>query len=190
MGRLTELLDADWERLTALANAERRPRNLMHAMSPRFAPVVLVRAAQCLNEAGWLRLAKLTALVNFILFGIEVAPRISIGPGLVLMHTQGTVIGARSIGKNATIYQQVTLGAVGLDFAFTPNLRPTVGNGVIIGAGAKVLGALTLGDDSRVGANAVVLTSVPPRNVAIGVPAKNLPPKTPLTESATQERAR
>jgi len=177
MARLSILLDADWARLAALSNTTPRPRNLRHAFSPRFAPVVLVRTAQCLYAAGWSRLAKLPALVNFILFGIEVPPRIPIGGGLVLMHTQGTVIGAASIGKNVTIYHQVTLGAVVMDFAYTPTLRPIVGDGVVIGVGAKVLGGLTLGDNSVIGANAVVLKSVPPLHVAVGVPAKILPPK-------------
>ena len=64
-----------------------------------------------------------------------------------------------------------------MDFAYTPALRPIVGNGVIIGVGAKVLGGLTLGNNCVVGANAVVLDNVPPGHVAIGIPAKILPPK-------------
>jgi serine O-acetyltransferase len=130
-----------------------------------------------LYASGWLRLAKLPALVNFIIFGIEVPPRIPIGPGLVLMHTQGTVLGAASIGVNVTIYHQVTLGALAMDFAFTLALRPIVGDGVVIGVGAKVLGGLILGNGSVVGANAVVLENVPPGRVAIGIPARILPPK-------------
>ena len=177
MGRLSDFLDADWARLAALSNTRPRQRGLRHALSPRFAPVVLVRTAQCLYMAGWSRLAKLPALVNFVLFGIEVPPRISIGPGLVLMHTQGTVLGAATIGANVTLYHQVTLGAVEMDFAYTPTLRPIVGDGVVIGVGAKVLGGLTLGHGSVVGANAVVLKNVPTGYVAIGVPARNLSPK-------------
>ena len=177
MSRLSDLLDSDWARLNSLAAATLRQRRPHHAFSPRFAPVTLVRTAQCLHATGWQRLAKLPALVNFVLFGIEVPPRIPIGPGLVLMHTHGTVLGAASIGANVTLYHQVTLGAVEMDFAYTPTLRPIVGDGVIIGVGAKVLGGLTLGHGSVVGANAVVLKNVPPGYVAIGIPAKNLPPK-------------
>lgn len=187
MGRLSNFLDADWVRLAVLSNAVPRPRGLQHALSPRFAPVVLVRTAQCLYASGWSRLAKLSALVNFILFGIEVPPRISIGPGLVLMHTQGTVLGAASIGKNVTIYHQVTLGAVTMDFAYTPALRPIISDEVVIGVGAKVLGALTLGRGSVVGANAVVLEDVPPEHVAIGIPAKNLPPKSERLKGRSME---
>jgi serine O-acetyltransferase len=177
MVQLSEFLDADWARLAVLSKTTLLPRGLRHALSPRFAPIVLIRAAQCLYAAGWLRLAKLCALANFVLFGIEVPPRIPIAAGLVLMHTQGTVLGAASIGRNVTIYHQVTLGAVEMDFAYTPSLRPIVGDGVVIGVGAKVLGGLTLGSGSVVGANAVVLKSVPPGHVAIGIPAKNLRPK-------------
>jgi len=177
MGQLSEFLDADWARLAIHSDTTMRPRGFHHAFSPRFAPVVLIRASQCLYAKGWLRLAKLPALVNFVFFGIEVPPRIPIGPGLVLMHTQGTVLGASSIGRNVTIYHQVTLGAVAMDFAYTPTLRPIVGDDVVIGVGAKVLGGLTLGNGSMVGANAVVLKNVPPAHVAIGIPAKILPPK-------------
>lgn len=187
MGQLSDLLDADWERLAVLAKTRPRSRGIRHVLSPRFAPVVLIRTAQCLHAAGWSRLAKLPALVNFILFGIEVPSRISIGPGLVLMHTQGTVLGAASIGKNVTIYHQVTLGAVTMDFAYTPALRPIVGDGVVIGVGAKVLGGLTLGNGSMVGANAVVLQDVPAGHVAVGIPAKILPPKSERHEVPSME---
>jgi serine O-acetyltransferase len=177
MGQLSDLLDTDWARLAVLSNVEMKPRRLLHSLSPRFAPVVLIRTAQCLYAAGWQRLAKLPALVNFVLFGIEVTPRMPIGPGLVLMHTQGTVLGATSIGRNVTIYHQVTLGAVTMDFGYTPTLRPTVGDDVVIGVGAKVLGGLTLGRGSVIGANAVVIKSVLPGHVAVGIIAKTLPPK-------------
>lgn len=178
MSQLSEFLDADWARLKALSNATQQPRRLRNIFSPRFAPVVLVRVAQCLHASGWLRLAKLPALVNFVFFGIEVPPRIRIGPGLVLMHTQGTVLGAASIGQNVTIYHQVTLGAVNMDFTYRASLRPIVSDEVIIGVGAKVLGGLTLGKGSVIGANAVVLSNVPSGHIAVGIPAKNLLPKT------------
>ncbi len=184
MGRLSDLLDADWARLGQLSGATPRPRRLRHACSPRFAPVALLRSAQCLHASGWTRLAKLPALLNFVLFGIEVPPRMPIGPGLVLMHTQGTVLGAATIGANVTLYQQVTLGARDMDFAYTLSLRPVVADGVIISAGAKVLGGLTLGQDCVVGANAVVLKDVPPGHVAVGIPARSLPPKAVRTPGA------
>jgi serine O-acetyltransferase len=192
MSRLSEILDADWARLGALAGTTFRQRRLVDAFSPRFAPVALVRAAQCLHRAGWARLAKLPALLNFVLFGLEVPPRLPIGPGLVLMHTHGTVLGAASIGANVTLYQQVTLGAIEMDFAYTLHLRPVVEDEVVISAGAKVLGSLTLGRACVVGANAVVLKDVPPQHVAVGVPARHLPPKDkrPLDVSGLAEPKR
>jgi serine O-acetyltransferase len=174
--------------MNSLAGFAMRQRRAHHAFSPRFAPVTLVRTAQCLHATGWQRLAKLPALVNFVLFGIEVPPRIPIGPGLVLMHTQGTVLGAASIGANVTLYHQVTLGAVEMDFAYTAMLRPIIGDGVVIGVGAKVLGGLTLGNGSVVGANAVVIKNVPPGYVAIGVPARNLSPKGERSRGPTMEQ--
>jgi serine O-acetyltransferase len=174
---LKHLLDADWKRLRILSGVELRSRSIWDAFSPRFAPVVLIRFAQHLHLRGWTRLAKFSALMNFILFGIEVPPRLPIGPGLVLMHTQGTVLGAATIGANVTLYHQVTLGARDLDFSYTLSLRPIVEDGVVIGAGAKVLGALTLGQDCMVGSNAVVLSDVPASYIAVGIPAKCILPK-------------
>jgi serine O-acetyltransferase len=173
----SKLLDEDWARLGELAGAAPKQRRLWHVFSFRLAPVALVRLAQCLYAAGWTRFAKLPALVNFVLFGLEVPPSLPIGPGLVLTHTHGTVLGAASIGANVTLYQQVTLGAREIDFAYTLSLRPVLEDGVVVSAGAKVLGGIVLGQGSVVGANAVVLNDVPPGYVAIGVPAHNLPPK-------------
>ncbi len=174
---LSQLLDADWARLAVLAGRVPSRRRIWHVLAPRFAPVCLVRLAQCSHMAGWSRFAKLPALLNFVLFGLEVPPKLPIGPGLVLMHTQGTVLGAASIGANVTIYQQVTLGAREIDFDYTFSLRPVVEDRVVVSAGAKVLGGIVLGQDSVVGANAVVLKNVPSGHVAIGIPAKILPAK-------------
>ncbi len=174
MGQLSTYLDADWARLVVLAETRPRPRGVRHVLSPRFAPVVLIRTAQCLYASGWTRLAKLPALVNFVVFGIEVPPRLTIGPGLVVMHTQGTVLGANSIGNNFTVYHQVTLGAKSMDFTYTLTKRPKVGNNVIVSVGAKVLGGIILEDGCVVAANAVVLKDVPAGFTAIGIPARNV----------------
>lgn len=140
--------------------------------SPRFVPVLLCRLAYCFYRMKLGPVAKLMSLLNFFLFGIEIAVRCPIGKGLFLPHTQGTVIGAWAIGENATIFQGVTLGAKELDFSYRESSRPIVQDGVTIGSGAKVLGGLTLGLGSRVGANAVVLNDVAPGLLAVGVPAK------------------
>ena len=143
-------------------------------LSPRFLPVLLCRLAHFfyLLKLGFL--AKALSLLNFFLFGIEIAVRCPIGKGLFLPHTQGTVIGAWSIGENVTIFQGVTLGAREVDFSYRKSSRPTVGDNVTIGSGAKILGGLTLGSGSRVGANAVVLNDIELGMLAVGVPAKVL----------------
>jgi serine O-acetyltransferase len=117
-------------------------------------------------------LAKMVSTVNFMMFGIEIAMRCPIGEGLFFPHTQGTVVGASRVGRNATIYHGVTLGAKELDFAYGEDRRPTVQDNVVIGSGAKVLGGITLGNGSRIGANAVVLDSIPPGALAVGAPAR------------------
>jgi serine O-acetyltransferase len=140
--------------------------------SPRFIPVLLCRLAYCLHCMRLGPLAKLFSLLNFFLFGIEIAVRCPIGKGFFLPHTQGTVIGAWAIGENVTIFQGVTLGALEVDFSYQESSRPKLGDGVIVGSGAKVIGGVTLGADSRVGANAVVLQDVAPGTLVVGVPAK------------------
>jgi serine O-acetyltransferase len=170
--KLGTLLDADWARLQFLCGTAERPRKWASSFSSRFAPVSLLRIAQRLHATGWTRLAKLFSLLNVVLFGLEVPARLQIGPGLVITHTYGTVLGASVIGANVTIYQQVTLGATEADFRFDPTTRPVVRDSVIIAAGAKVLGRITLGTGCTVGANAVVLIDVPPGRVAVGVPAR------------------
>ena len=142
------------------------------AFSPRFMPVLLCRLAYCFYCLKLAPVAKMLSLLNFFLFGIEIAMRCPIGKGLFLPHTQGTVIGAWSIGENVTIFQGVTLGAKEVDFSYQESSRPTVEDCVTIGSGAKVLGGLTLGSGSRVGANAVVLNNVAPGLLAVGIPAK------------------
>jgi serine O-acetyltransferase len=146
----------------------------LRILSPRFLPILLCRLAYSFYLLNFVHVAKFFSFLNFILFGIEISVRCPIGKGLFLPHTQGTVIGAYSIGENATIFQGVTLGARELDFSYIESSRPTVGDGVTIGAGAKVLGGLTLGSGSRIGANAVVLKSIPANVLAVGVPAREI----------------
>jgi serine O-acetyltransferase len=114
------------------------------------------------------------SLINFLFFGIEIAVACKIGPGLFFPHTHGTVIGAFTIGKNAVIYQGVTVGAKDLDFTYDAAHRPCIGDNVLLGAGAKVLGGIELGHSVTVAANAVLLSSVPDNVVVGGIPAKIL----------------
>jgi serine O-acetyltransferase len=170
--KLKEYLNADWARLCALLGRPGTQRSLISHFGPRFAPVTILRFAQVAHVHGYLRLAKLFSLANFILFNLEVPARLYIGPGIVIPHPQGTVLGACSIGENATIFHQVTLGGRVADFEYDPNKRPRVGHNVTISVGAKILGPLHLGDGCVIGANAVVLCDVPPASIAVGVPAR------------------
>lgn len=102
--------------------------------------------------------------------GIEIHPGAQIGKGLFIDHGMGVVIGETTqIGDNCTLYQNVTLGGTGKDHG---KRHPTLGNNVLVGAGAKVLGPFTVGDNARVAAGAVVLDAVPPDATAVGVPAR------------------
>ena len=102
--------------------------------------------------------------------GIEIHPGATIGRRLVIDHGTGVVIGETTeIGDDVLIYQGVTLGGTGKD---TGKRHPTIGNNVMISAGAKVLGPFKIGDNSRVAAGAVVLAEVPPNSTVVGVPAR------------------
>ncbi len=106
------------------------------------------------------------------LTGIEIHPGATIGPGLFIDHGMGVVIGETTeIGENVTLYHGVTLGGTSLNKG---KRHPTIGDRVVIGAGAKVLGAITIGADTRIGANAVVVKPVPPNAVVVGVPGQNI----------------
>lgn len=102
--------------------------------------------------------------------GIEIHPGATIGSGLFIDHGHGVVIGETAIvGDDVTLYQGVTLGGTGKE---TGKRHPTVGSRVMIGAGAKVLGSVTIGDDCKIGAGSVVLTDVPANSTVVGVPGR------------------
>lgn len=136
-------------------------------LTPRLAPNLLIRLAYRCSLWRLGPLARLFSLAAYVLFGIEVATQCPIGPGLFLPHTQGTVIGAGMIGRNCTIYQGVTLGARELDMAFAAERRPIVGDDVVIGAGAKLLGPIEVGAGTRIGSNANVVRSLPAHSLVL-----------------------
>ena len=104
------------------------------------------------------------------LTGIEIHPGATIGPGFFIDHGMGVVIGQTAeIGADVTLYHGVTLGGTSLAKG---KRHPTLEDRVVVGAGAKILGAITIGADSRIGANAVVVKSVPPNSVVVGVPGQ------------------
>ncbi len=102
--------------------------------------------------------------------GIEIHPGAEIGRGLLIDHGAGVVIGETAvIGDDCTIYQGVTLGGTGKEHG---KRHPTLGNNVMVGAGAKILGPFRVGDNSRIAAGAVVLEEIPPNSTAVGAPAR------------------
>lgn len=127
-----------------------------------------------INHWLWQRgarlVARITAEITRILTGVEIHPGAVLGPGLFIDHATGVVIGETAeVGEDVTLYHGVTLGGSGRD---TGKRHPTIGDRVTIGAGAKILGAIKIGDDSRIGANAVVVKEVPSSSVVVGVPGQ------------------
>jgi serine O-acetyltransferase len=115
-------------------------------------------------------LARWGASVARTCTGVEIHPAAQLGSSIFIDHATGVVIGETAeVGDGVTIYQGVTLGGTSLDRG---KRHPTIGNRVIIGAGAKILGPIAIGDDSRIGANAVVVGSVPPNSVVVGIPGR------------------
>ena len=114
--------------------------------------------------------ARLVSQITRFFTGIEIHPGATLGKGFFIDHGMGVVIGETAeIGDNCLLYHGVTLGGVSLE---KKKRHPTLGNNVVVGAGAKVLGAITLGDGTQVGANAVVLKDVPPNSVVVGIPGR------------------
>lgn len=128
------------------------------------------RIAHRLWNARLKLLARWIAALARWLTGIEIHPAARIGSGLFIDHGMGVVIGETAeVGRNVTIYHGVTLGGVSLAKG---KRHPTIEDNVVIGAGAKVLGAITIGKNTRIGANAVVVKDVAPDCVVVGVPGK------------------
>ena len=137
---------------------------------PGFHILVYHRIAHWLYEHGHFFLARWVSQHGRHKTGIEIHPGAQIGRGLFIDHGMGIVFGETTvIGDNCTIYHGVTLGGTGKD---TGKRHPTIGNNVLISTGAKVLGPFTVGDNSRIGANAVVLQEVPPDSTVVGIKAR------------------
>mgnify|MGYP000887234602 CR=1 FL=1 len=137
---------------------------------PGFHAVIMHRIAHWFHNRGLKLIARMISQFNRFMTGIEIHPGAKIGQGLFIDHGMGVVIGETTeIGDNVTIYQGVTLGGTGKE---TGKRHPTIGNNVVISSGAKVLGPFKVGDNSKIGAGAVVLKEVPPNSTAVGVPAR------------------
>jgi len=113
---------------------------------------------------------RLISQISRFLTGIEIHPGAQIGKGFFIDHGAGVVIGETTvIGDNVTLFQGVTLGGTGKEKG---KRHPTLGNNIVVGAGAKVLGNITIGDNSYIGANSVVLKDVPANSTVVGVPGQ------------------
>ncbi|MGI6112878.1 MAG: serine O-acetyltransferase [Mahellales bacterium] len=137
---------------------------------PGFHAVVMHRFAHFLYKKDFKLLARIISQFNRFFTGIEIHPGAVIGEGLFIDHGMGVVIGETTeIGNNVTIYQGATLGGTGKE---TGKRHPTIGNNVVISSGAKILGPFKVGDNSKIGAGAVVLKEVPPNCTVVGVPGR------------------
>lgn len=137
---------------------------------PGFHAVLFHRFAHMLYGWGLRFIPRLVSQLSRFFTKIEIHPGATIGKGLLIDHGCGVVIGETTIiGDDCTIYQGVTLGGTGKD---TGKRHPTLGNNVMVGSGAKILGPFVVGDNSKIAANAVVLREVEPDSTCVGVPAR------------------
>jgi serine O-acetyltransferase len=128
------------------------------------------RLAHAMWRHGWKIPARFLSHVSRFVTGIEIHPAAKLGPGLFIDHGMGVVIGETAeVGENVTLLQGVTLGGTSLK---REKRHPTLGNNVVVGAGAKIIGAFKIGDGSRIGAGSVVVREVPTNSVVVGVPGR------------------
>jgi len=128
------------------------------------------RLAHAFYRRRWFTIARIISQTSRFFTGIEIHPGARIGNRLFIDHGMGVVIGETcEIGDDVVIYQGVTLGGSGKEKG---KRHPTIGNNVVIGSGAKILGSFKIGDQSNIGANSVVLKEVPPESTVVGIPGK------------------
>jgi len=128
------------------------------------------RISHALYTGGWILPSRIISAIGQFLTSVDIHPAAKLGERIFIDHATGVVIGETAeVGNDVLIYQQVTLGGVSLSKG---KRHPTIGDSVIIGAGAKVLGNITVGDEAKIGANSVVIKDVPAGCTAVGVPAR------------------
>lgn len=158
--------------IQAVLDRDPAARNVLEVLVlyPGLHAVWLHRLAHAFWRNGFYFLGRLTSNISRWLTGIEIHPGAQIGPGFFIDHGMGTVIGETAeIGENVTLYHNVTLGGVSWEKV---KRHPTLGDHVVVGAGAQVLGPITIGAHSRIGANSVVVKDVPPNSVVVGIPGR------------------
>ena len=144
---------------------------------PGVKAVFLHQIANFFHKAGFDLIARIISQTSRFFTGIEIHPGASIGKNLFIDHGMGVVIGETSeIGNNVTIYQAVTLGGISpsidSDSQRDEKRHPTIGDGVVIGSGAQIIGPVKIGKSSRIAANAVVVKDVPENATMVGIPAR------------------
>lgn len=165
MGKLKKEIEAIFERDPAA-------RTVLEVVLcyPGLHAILFHRIAHALYRRGFILLPRLISQFSRWLTGIEIHPGAKIGEGLFIDHGMGVVIGETAeVGDNVTLYQGVSLGGTGKERG---KRHPTVGNNVVIGNGAKVLGPIVIGDYARIGAGSVVLNNVPSHTTVVGVPGR------------------
>jgi len=144
--------------------------NMEVFLYPSFKVMLHYRLAHKLYKKGHYFWARYISQRGARKTGIEIHPGATIGEGFFIDHGNGVIIGETTeIGKNVTLYQGVTLGGTGKEHG---KRHPTIGDNVMISAGAKVLGSFKIGDNSKIGAGSVVLEAVPPNSTVVGVPGR------------------
>jgi serine O-acetyltransferase len=137
---------------------------------PGVHAMICYRIAHFFWTRKFLLIGRFISHIGRFLTGIEIHPGAKIGSGFFIDHGMGVVIGETAeIGDNCTLYHGVTLGGTSLK---KEKRHPTLGNNVVIGAGAKILGPFKIGDNSKIGANSVVIHEVPPNSTVVGIPAR------------------
>ena len=168
MGLLSKII-GDFKAVKNRDPAFKNNIELLYAY-PGVWALVCYRVANAIYKKGFKRTARFLMAINQFITNMDIHPGAEIGENVFIDHGIGVVIGETSIiGNNVTIYQGVTLGGVSLN----PGKRhPTIEDDVIIGAGAKILGNITIGKGSKIGANSVVVKDVPPYSTVVGIPGK------------------
>lgn len=158
--------------ISAVFDRDPAARSLLEVLTcyPGLHALQMHRMAHFFHRHRFYFIARLISHINRFFTGIEIHPGAQIGQGVFIDHGMGVVIGETTeIGDNVTLYQGVVLGGSGKEKG---KRHPTIGDHVVIAAGAKILGSFRVGDHARIGAGAVVLTEVPPNCTVVGIPGR------------------